>query len=234
MCNQTTITFTCCQRTETSILSRCQDFIANGSCNVPSSHTIDPGPCAACLNLQTNTQRPQLPSGQSRLAQVMGESPADEPGVRSPFVEIPAPTGPPHTQWPRTASAWDAYNRMFSNAGPQVAAIIAGPTFDREEVRQLRQGRIITDTFNSRLPPRERGRHLTITIPTRDRFPAYDPRARSELMRDSRIGSARQAAGAGGVITRLAPSEEVPSPEESPLEGAIRCANAMAWLRYGF
>ena len=107
-----------------------------------------------------------------------------------------------------------------------------GPTIDREEIRRLRQERTITDGYHNRSPRRDRGQHLTITIPDHDELSEYSPTMRVELTRDGRVGSARQAAGAGGAITRLAPSEEVPSPEQSPLEEAIQCANAVVSLWY--
>lgn len=109
-----------------------------------------------------------------------------------------------------------------------------GPTVDRQEIRRLRQERMITDTFHNRSPRRDRGQHLTITIPSREEISEYNPALMFESTRDSRIRSARQAAEAGGVITRLAPSEEVTSPEQSPLEEAVQCANAVARLWYGF
>ena len=107
-----------------------------------------------------------------------------------------------------------------------------GPTIDREEIRRLRQERTITDGYHNRSPRRDRGQHLTITIPNRDEVSEYNPTMRVEMTRDNRVGSARQAAGAGGAITRPAPSEEVQSPEQSPLEEAIQYANAVTSLWY--
>ncbi|KAH7403499.1 hypothetical protein BKA64DRAFT_777045 [Cadophora sp. MPI-SDFR-AT-0126] len=232
MCSRTITTFACCQRMQTLIQSPCQDFMTSESCNVPPTQATDPGPCAGCLNLRTNAPRHRLPSGQSRLSHLMGENPVDEQSPRSPFVEIPAQAATTYTQWPRTASAWNSYDRMFSPAEPEVTGITTGPAFDREEARQVRQGSTITDRLYNNSPRRERVRNLSIAIPSRDGPPAYDPRARTEPARDSRIGSAKQVAESGGMIARLASSEEVPSPEQSPLEEAIQYLDAVTRPSY--